>query len=66
MRLLKQQSADRNVTPLIILIPSQPNFAVILKCLELSEEAGHANFIVFDLTWLGLEPAIYRTPGEQS
>jgi hypothetical protein len=50
MRLLKQQSADRNVTPLIILIPSQPNFAVILKCLELSEEAGHANFIVFDLT----------------
>jgi hypothetical protein len=29
----------------------------------LSGEATNTNFIVFGLTWQGLEPTFYRTPG---
>ena len=32
----------------------------------LSREATNANFIVFGLTRLGLEPTIYRTQGEHA
>ena len=60
---LKQQSAGRHVAPLwhIILIPSQPVFA-----LSLSRAATNTNFIVFGLTWRDLEPTIYRTRGEHA
>ena len=63
---LKQQSAVRHVDPLghIILIPSQPVFALFPYCCVLSGEATNTNFIVFGLTRPGLEPTIYRTRGE--
>ncbi len=32
----------------------------------LSGEATNTNFIVIGLTWLGLEPTIYRTQGEHA
>ena len=35
-------------------------------CCVLSREATHTNFIVFGLTWLGLEPMIYLTQGEHA
>ena len=59
---LKQQSADRHVTLLghIILIPSQPVFALSPYCIMLSKEATNTNFIVFGLTQSGLDPTIYR------
>ena len=65
---LKQQSANRHVSPLghIILIPSQPVFALSTKCGVLSEEATKTNFIVFGLTRPALEPTIYRTRGEHT
>ena len=55
--LLKQQSADRHVTPIghIILIPSQSVFASTSQCCVLSGEATHTNFIIFGLTRLRLE-----------
>ena len=58
---LKQQPADRHVAPLghIILIPSQPVFALSPQCCVLSGEATNANFIVFGFTRPGLEPTIY-------
>ena len=31
-----------------------------------SGEVAHSNFIVFGLTRLGIEPAIYRTPWEHA
>jgi hypothetical protein len=45
---LKQQSADRLVVPLghIILIPSQPVFALSFHCYMLSWEAANTNVIV--------------------
>ena len=54
---------DRNVTPLghIILILSQPVFALSPKCCVLGGEATNTNFIVFGLTRLGLEPTIICT-----
>ena len=60
---LKQQSADIHVAPLrhIILIPSQPVFALTPKCCMLSGEATNTNFIVFGLTRLGIKPTIYHT-----
>ena len=63
---LKQQSAGRNVAPLahIILIPSQPVFALSPKCCVLSGEATNTNCIGFGLIRPGLEPTIYRTRGE--
>jgi hypothetical protein len=55
---LKQQFADRHVTPIghIILIPSQPVFALSPYCY----------FIVFGLTRTGIEPTIYCTRGEHA
>ena len=54
---LKQQSAGRHVTPLwhIILISSQPVFALPPWCCMLNGEAITTNFIVFGLTRPGLE-----------
>jgi hypothetical protein len=62
----KQQSAERHVAPLghIILISSQPIFALSPKCCVLCGEATHTNFIFLGLTRPGLEPTIYRTRGE--
>ena len=58
----------RHVAPLghIILIPSQPVFALSPQCCVLSGEATNTNFIVFGLTQPGLEPTIYRTRGEHA
>ena len=55
--------ADRHVTPPghIILILSQPVFALSPSCCVLSGEARDTNFIVFGLTRSGLETTIYRT-----
>jgi hypothetical protein len=45
----------------IILIPSQPVFALSPYCCVISGEASNTNFIVFGLTRPGLEPTIYCT-----
>ena len=50
----------------IILIPSQPVFALSPYYYMLSGKAANTNFIVFGLTRSALEPMIYRTPGELS
>jgi hypothetical protein len=65
---LKQQSMDRPVVPLghIILIPRQPVFALSPECCVRSGEATKNNFIVFGLTWSGLELKIYHTRGEHA
>ena len=65
---LKQQSADRHVASLvhIILIQSQPVFAVSPECCVLSGEAANTNFIVIGNTRSGLEPRFYRTRGEHA
>jgi hypothetical protein len=65
---MKQQSADRHVVPLghIILIPSHSVFALSPLCWVLSGEATNANFIVFGLTWSGLDLTIYRSRGEHA
>ena len=65
---LKQQSAERHVAPLgyIILIPSQPVFALSHERCVFSGKATYTNFIVFGLTRPGLEPNIYRTWGEHA
>ena len=65
---LKQQSAGRHVAPVghIILIPSQPVFALSPWCCMLSGKATNFNFIVFGLTRPGIEPTIYRTRGEHA
>jgi hypothetical protein len=65
---LKQQSAGRHVAPLghIILIPSQPVFALSPLCCALSGEATNTNFIVFGLNRPGLEPTIYHTRGKHA
>ena len=66
--LLTQQSADRHWDPLghIILIPSQPDFALSPYCCVLSGETTNTNFIVFGLIQSGLDPKIYRPRGEQA
>ena len=58
---MKQQSTDRHVTPLrhIILILSQPVFALTPQWCVLSREAGNTNFIVFGLTEPELKTTIY-------
>ena len=50
---------------LIILIPSQPALALSPLCCVLSGEATNITCIVFGLTWLGLEPTIYRNQSER-
>ena len=50
----------------IILIPSQPVFALTPLCCMLSGEATNTNLIVFGLTQPGLEHTIYRTRGEHA
>jgi hypothetical protein len=61
-----KQSAHWHVALLghIILIPSQPVFALTPYSCVLSGKAIHANTIVFDLTRSGLEPTIYLTRGK--
>ena len=53
MARLKQQSAERHVTPLghIIVIPSQPVFALTPECCVFSGETAITNtkFIVFGI-----------------
>ena len=65
---LKQQPAGRHVAPLrhIIMIPSQPVFALTPQCYVLSGEAANTNCIVFGLTRPGLELMIYCTRGEHA
>jgi hypothetical protein len=65
---LKQQSADRHVTPFghIILIPRQPVFDLSPLCHVLSGEESNTNSIVYGLTRLGLKPYIYHTQGEHA
>ena len=62
---LKQQSADRHVTPLghIILAPSQTVFVVAHYCCVLRGAATNTKFIVIGLTRSVLEPTIYHTQG---
>jgi hypothetical protein len=61
-------SLGRHVAPLghIILILSQPVFALTPYCCVLSGEAANTNFIVFGLTRTRLEPTIYRTRGKHT
>ncbi len=49
----------------IILISSQPIFALIFQCFMLCGEATYTNFI-FSLAQLGLEPMIYFIHGEHA
>ena len=55
---LKQQSADRHVVPVrhIILISSQPVFALSPLCCILRGEATNTYFLVFGLTQPGSKP----------
>ena len=46
-----------------ILISSQPVSVLNAVCLE---EKQQIPILVFGFTWLGLEPTIYRTQGEQT
>ena len=65
----KQQSLGGYIcrsTRHIILIPSQPVFALAPEWWVLSREAGNTNVIVFGLTWPWLEPTIYRIRGEHA
>jgi hypothetical protein len=57
---LKQQSTEKH----IILIPSQPVFALSPSCCMLRGEATNTDSIVFGFTRWGLEPMIYHTRGE--
>ena len=65
---LFETNTGRHVAPLghIILVPSQPVFALSPKSCVLSGEATNTNFIVFCLNRPGLEPTIYRTRGEHA
>ena len=65
---LKQQSADIHVALLghIILIPSQPIFALSPQRCVLRREATNTNFIVFGSTRPRLEPMVYHTRGEHA
>jgi hypothetical protein len=50
----------------IIFIPSQPVFALPPYCYVFSGAVPCPNFIVFGLTWRGLEPTIYRIWGKHT
>jgi hypothetical protein len=50
----------------IILILNQPVLALSPQCCLLSREATNTNFIVFALTWSGLEPTTYHTWSEHA
>ena len=65
---LNQKSAGRHVHPLghIILIPSQPVFALSPSCCMLSGKATNTDFIVVGLTRPGLKSTIYDTLGEHA
>ena len=65
---LKQQSADIHVAPIghIILIPSQPVFALSPEYCMFSGDETNTNYIVFGLMRQGLEPTIYRTRNEHA
>jgi hypothetical protein len=62
----KKQSPGKHVAPFvhIILIPSQPVFALTPECCVLSVEATHNNFIVLGFTQTSLKPTIYYIRGE--
>ena len=62
---IKAVKRQRNLG-LIILILSQPVFALSPECCVLSGEATNTNFKVFGLTRPGLESTIYRTRGEHA
>ena len=66
-RTLKQQSVDRHVAPLghIILMQSQPVFALYAYCCVLNGEVTHIIVIVFGLTRSRLEGTIHCTRGKQ-
>jgi len=48
----------------VILIPSQPAFALTPYCCMLCREAANTNFLVFGLTRLVLEHAHHHTTDE--
>jgi hypothetical protein len=50
----------------IIMIPSQPAFALSPECCVLSQEATTTNFIVFGFTQPVLKPMIYCTRSEHT
>ena len=58
----------RHVVPLghIILIPSQPGFALFPWCCVLSGEARNTNLIIFGLTQPGPESTIYHSRGKNA
>ena len=62
---LIQKSTSRHVISLghIILIPSQPVFALTQQRWVLTWEATYTNYIFFGLTRLELEPTTYDTQG---
>jgi hypothetical protein len=41
-------------------------YGVCQHILHVAEKPTNANFIVFSLTWPGLEPTIYHTQGEHN
>jgi hypothetical protein len=65
-RSFKKQSPGKHVAPFvhIILIPSQPVFALTPECCVLSVEATNNNFIVLGFTQTSLKPTIYHIRDE--
>ena len=64
----KQQSMGRHVTPLghIILISSQPVFALTPQYCMVSKQAAYTNFIVFAMTLPRLKTTIYHIQGKHA
>ena len=61
--ILQKIVLKHNKSNQIILIPSQPIFALTPSCCVLSREAINISFIVFGLTAPRLKPTIYNTWG---